>query len=585
LTLNPSHRFDGDTVIQGTLDAYKILQNGSAISGSDVLGTDKGLITANTAYDVGDIVTLRTGTSGAGYRRVIITTAVTSGASPTFFISASKYKPLTTRMPGLNVQDFGAIGNAATDDTAAIQAAIDQASSGAASTGGGGVVFFPAGYYVVSSTIVLKRHVYLIGEGQRNSVIKLEVNANCNVIKSFDTGGASGNADYTGIINMCIDGNKTNQNGAGPYHGIVYNTNPANTIAAGDFGFDMHHLLQNVMVYRAKGNGVDCTGRSAIQMYNVDMSQNAVYGFKSTYDMTIVGCEAESNGSSGFVINNASVKLIGCKAYLNGATTPTTDGAGFKIGNVGPCELVGCEAQNNQAAGYNFVSADRIIMAGCNADSNNTSNSVVDTDRVGVSLVGSTNCIIDVVCNETPQGGVQIGHQGYGLHIDGASANNDIRMTQSASGAPATIIGDITPTSVPGTNDSIQINSVRATPFQWGTPTGTTSTSPDTNLYRSAANTLATDDDFAMVTAGKGLKVAEGSNAKMGITAAMTAGSIVVSTTAVTANSRIFLTAQNTGGTAGALRVSARTAATSFTITSTSGSDTSTVAWMIVEPA
>lgn len=108
----------------------------------------------------------------------------------------------------------------------------------------------------------------------------------------------------------------------------------------------------------------------------------------------------------------------------------------------------------------------------------------------------------------------------------------------------------------------------------------------DTNLYRNATKSiLTTDNDFAIATAGAGLQIKEGSNAKMGVTAAMTAGSIVVSTNAVQATSRIFLTAQTTGGTPGALRVSARTVGTSFTITSTSGTDTSTVAWMLVEPA
>lgn len=108
----------------------------------------------------------------------------------------------------------------------------------------------------------------------------------------------------------------------------------------------------------------------------------------------------------------------------------------------------------------------------------------------------------------------------------------------------------------------------------------------DTNLYRNAgAAILTTDNDLAIGVAGKGLQVKEGANAKQGVTGAMTAGTITVSTTAVTANSRIFLTAQNTGGTPGALRVSARVAGTSFTITSTSGTDTSTVAWFITEPA
>ena len=87
------------------------------------------------------------------------------------------------------------------------------------------------------------------------------------------------------------------------------------------------------------------------------------------------------------------------------------------------------------------------------------------------------------------------------------------------------------------------------------------------------------------LAAGAGFRIAEGgAGAKQGL-ATLVGGTAVVNTTAVAANSRIFLTAQNTGGTPGALRVSARTAGTSFTITSTSASDTSAVAWHIFDPA
>jgi hypothetical protein len=68
-------------------------------------------------------------------------------------------------------------------------------------------------------------------------------------------------------------------------------------------------------------------------------------------------------------------------------------------------------------------------------------------------------------------------------------------------------------------------------------------------------------------------------------TATLVAGTVTVSNTSVTANSRVFLTSQVDGGTPGWLRVSARTAGTSFTITSWSSSDTSTVAWMAVQPS
>jgi len=83
--------------------------------------------------------------------------------------------------------------------------------------------------------------------------------------------------------------------------------------------------------------------------------------------------------------------------------------------------------------------------------------------------------------------------------------------------------------------------------------------------------------------AGSGLRVAEGSNAKQG-TAVLVAGTVTVSNTSVTANSRILLTSNADGGTPGFVRVSAKTAGTSFVITSSSGTDTSTIAYEIFEP-
>lgn len=85
-------------------------------------------------------------------------------------------------------------------------------------------------------------------------------------------------------------------------------------------------------------------------------------------------------------------------------------------------------------------------------------------------------------------------------------------------------------------------------------------------------------------TAGGGVAIKEGADATMGA-ATLVAGAATVATAKVTANSRIFVTSQADGGTPGFLRVSARAAGTSFTITSSSGTDTSTVAWILVEPA
>lgn len=98
-----------------------------------------------------------------------------------------------------------------------------------------------------------------------------------------------------------------------------------------------------------------------------------------------------------------------------------------------------------------------------------------------------------------------------------------------------------------------------------------------------AGKTRLYDGDLEIASLGKGLKIAEGANATIGVVT-LAAGTATVSTTAVKSNSRIMLTNQNPGGTVGFLHVSARTADTSFVITSSNAADTSDVAWMIVNP-
>lgn len=99
-----------------------------------------------------------------------------------------------------------------------------------------------------------------------------------------------------------------------------------------------------------------------------------------------------------------------------------------------------------------------------------------------------------------------------------------------------------------------------------------------TNGYRMFGGSLSIN------TAGSGLAIQEGdgSNAKQGV-ATLTAGTVTVTNSAITANSRIFLTAQD-NNTVGALRVSARNPGTDFTITGTV-TDSGVVAYLIMEPA
>lgn len=68
----------------------------------------------------------------------------------------------------VNVRDYGATGDGTTDDSSAIQAAINASSSGS-------VVFFPGGTYIIGTTVYLKSSRTYRGTG-RATVIKQKAN-------------------------------------------------------------------------------------------------------------------------------------------------------------------------------------------------------------------------------------------------------------------------------------------------------------------------------------------------------------------------------------------------------------------------
>ena len=78
-------------------------------------------------------------------------------------IAAFSLSPLDARV--INARDFGAIGDGRTDDTAALQAAIDAACSPSTA----GQLYIPAGNYLVSKTLIIESSTGLMisGDGSR----------------------------------------------------------------------------------------------------------------------------------------------------------------------------------------------------------------------------------------------------------------------------------------------------------------------------------------------------------------------------------------------------------------------------------
>jgi len=108
---------------------------------------------------------------------------------------------LTYMKPYYSVKNYGATGDGSTDDTTAIQAAIDEAAGD--DDIGGPIVYFPSGTYMVSN-LTVPYVTKLIGNSMHDTTIKAIAGTTGNIIE--DTGSAS----KIVIQELLINGNDQN---------------------------------------------------------------------------------------------------------------------------------------------------------------------------------------------------------------------------------------------------------------------------------------------------------------------------------------------------------------------------------------
>jgi hypothetical protein len=108
---------------------------------------------------------------------------------------------------GVFVTAFGATGNGTTDDSTAIQNAIDSLDSTV-----GGIVYFPSGTYRINVALTVGNNVSIIGIGK--ATIKRGAAIN-NLMRNKANGVTGGWTAHTGVIveNMTFDGNAASYGG------------------------------------------------------------------------------------------------------------------------------------------------------------------------------------------------------------------------------------------------------------------------------------------------------------------------------------------------------------------------------------
>ncbi len=224
----------------------------------------------------------------------------------------------------ISVQDaaYGAVGDGTTDDTAAIQAAVDAAGSTK-------LCYFPAGTYIISSPINLKSGGNYLGAGW-SSVIKQANGTNLTRLVQWPSGTNSNCL----MADLMIDGNRANNTG---------------TTCYGLYAFALQYsTFRNVRVQQVFGDG-----------WRLDGSSGGFGNTTSTVHME--NCWAYGNVNNGVVFTSfvADVHVHGGDFGFNGASAITLQAGSCSIRDAvlwgttgGPGLLVG--GQSNQITSCNI---------------------------------------------------------------------------------------------------------------------------------------------------------------------------------------------------------------------------------------
>lgn len=225
-----------------------------------------------------------------------------------------------------DARDYGVLGDGITDDTAALQAAID-----AAAAAGGGTVQIAAGVYRVSGgeeasdgCLMLPSNVYLQGAGMGETVIKVVDGWDQKITGVIRSAYGEETHDF-GVSDLTIDGNRDATTGKvdGWFNGYIPGQDGADRNVTlerveirdcSGYGFDPHEQTINMLIKDcvAHGNGLD--GFVADYMIDGAFVGNIAYdndrhGFNvvtSTHDFVLLDNVAYGNGGNGIVVQRGS---------------------------------------------------------------------------------------------------------------------------------------------------------------------------------------------------------------------------------------------------------------------------------------
>lgn len=293
---------------------------------------------------------------------------------------------------GVMVEWFGAVGDSVTDDTAAIQAAIDYVAALPGNKAGGVVLFGSACYR--ASNLIIKSRVRLRGMGY-----------GVTQIRRTDTGTGSllfipKSATLFGWDNICFDGNSTIASGSG--HGIEFEVTNATSgqsfspfgdkVTQAEYSYKMASCW-SFAVGHCRKTGVYINGYDFdVRFHDYRVSHCLEHGiYNSSTDSIFSLGYIEKNGWSGFHNVVGATKIYGLKSIFN-CRQLATPGlyANIWIGAGQGIETAMLEAQDGYGDGIYLNCSDSIIIASSNQNGYKAPTQEGESSRIHTNLrVGS----------------------------------------------------------------------------------------------------------------------------------------------------------------------------------------------------
>lgn len=173
--------------------------------------------------------------------------------------------------------------------------------------------------------------------------------------------------------------------------------------------------------------------------------------------------------------------------------------------------------------------------------------------------------------------------------LNASTGNAAISRTQCGTSAlAASFVIDVYGTNHATKPSVVQINNIANSNLQLLTNNTLAMDINNAQQVTYYGNLVTSGSSLKLSSAGDGVYIKEGTNARMGV-ATLSSGTVTVNNTSVTANTRIFIGVDNPGTVANLGSVyedsTVRSAGTSFTIKSTNILSNATVTWLLIEPA